>query len=55
MTYSSKETMEFLLPPILSADQHAKIQTAKKLGLQIVLVTGVFDLLHEEHIRFLLC
>lgn len=30
-----------------------KIETARQNGLKIILVTGVFDILHQEHLAFL--
>ena len=37
----------------LSSQITKKIVSQKKLGKRIVLVTGVFDLLHQEHLNFL--
>jgi rfaE bifunctional protein nucleotidyltransferase chain/domain len=39
----------FLLPQ----DIRQKLEDARKKGERIVFVSGVFDLLHDEHIRFL--
>ncbi len=38
---------------ILTPEVHRKIEAARHQGKRIVFVSGVFDLLHQEHIRFL--
>lgn len=37
----------------LSSDLAKKLAAARKNGQKVILVTGVFDILHEEHVAFL--
>jgi D-beta-D-heptose 7-phosphate kinase / D-beta-D-heptose 1-phosphate adenosyltransferase len=41
--------MSYILPPDLAK----QLEKARSAGQDIVLVTGVFDILHEEHVAFL--
>lgn len=40
-------------PPIVPIELRAQLAAAQAAGSRIVLATGVFDLLHQEHRRFL--